>query len=212
MRLSAILAVLLPAMVITLATSTPTQAKSQNNQQKNKKQSSKIVKVNDGDTLTSIATTNQTTYTRLYDANTKIQDPNVIYVGDTLRIPTAKEKLASRPLPEAASAVAATPVQTVNQQAASQSVPVRQTTTRIVSAPTVSDGSIWDRIAACESGGNWAINTGNGYYGGLQFTQQTWAGAGGLQYAPRADLATREQQIAVASNLSLSNWPVCSYR
>jgi hypothetical protein len=72
-----------------------------------------------------------------------------------------------------------------------------------------SGDTIWDRIARCESGGNWAINTGNGYYGGLQFTSSTWLSAGGGQYAPRADLATREQQIAVASGLSLSNWPQC---
>jgi LysM repeat protein len=207
MRLSAILAVLLPAMVITLASSAPAQAKSQSNQQKNKKVTSKTVKINEGDTLSSIATANQTTFTRLYDANTKIQDPNVIYVGDTLRIPTAKEKLASRPLPEAAPVA---PVQAV-APSTSQAAPVYHSVPSI-SAPAVSDGSIWDRIAACESGGNWSINTGNGYYGGLQFTQQTWASAGGLQYAPRADLATREQQIAVASKLSLSNWPVCGYR
>lgn len=63
------------------------------------------------------------------------------------------------------------------------------------------DGGIWDRIAACESTGRWNINTGNGYYGGLQFNQATWKSAGGLQYAPRADLATKQQQIAVAENL-----------
>ena len=62
------------------------------------------------------------------------------------------------------------------------------------------NGRDYDAIAACESGGNWSINTGNGYYGGLQFAQSTWVGAGGLEYAPRADLATREQQIAIASN------------
>lgn len=63
------------------------------------------------------------------------------------------------------------------------------------------DGGIWDRIAQCESTGNWSINTGNGYYGGLQFNQATWVSAGGLQYAPRADLATKAEQIAVANNL-----------
>ncbi len=70
----------------------------------------------------------------------------------------------------------------------------------------------WDRVAACESGGNWSTNTGNGFYGGLQFTIGTWLTAGGGQYATRADLATREQQIAVASRLALSNWPVCGAR
>jgi len=71
----------------------------------------------------------------------------------------------------------------------------------------------WDAIAQCESGGNWSINTGNGYYGGLQFTQQTWEAYGGNTYAPRADLASREAQIAVAekvyADVGLGAWPVC---
>ena len=65
----------------------------------------------------------------------------------------------------------------------------------------LSDNSAWDRIAACESGGNWHINTGNGYYGGLQFAQSTWESNGGTQFAPRADLATKEEQITVANRL-----------
>ena len=63
------------------------------------------------------------------------------------------------------------------------------------------NGAMWDRIAQCESGGNWAINTGNGYYGGLQFDSQTWLGNGGGAFAPRADLASRTQQIAVANKV-----------
>lgn len=59
----------------------------------------------------------------------------------------------------------------------------------------------WDAVAQCESGGNWSINTGNGYYGGLQFSQSSWAAAGGTQYAQRADLATKAQQIATAEKL-----------
>ncbi|MCX4416049.1 LysM peptidoglycan-binding domain-containing protein [[Kitasatospora] papulosa] len=59
----------------------------------------------------------------------------------------------------------------------------------------------WDAVAQCESGGNWSINTGNGYYGGLQFSQSSWAAAGGTQYAARADLATKAQQIAAAEKL-----------
>ncbi|MET9593701.1 transglycosylase family protein [Streptomyces sp. NPDC006516] len=59
----------------------------------------------------------------------------------------------------------------------------------------------WEAVAQCESGGNWSINTGNGYYGGLQFSQSSWAAAGGTQYASRADLATKNQQIAVAEKL-----------
>jgi resuscitation-promoting factor RpfB len=63
------------------------------------------------------------------------------------------------------------------------------------------NAAMWDRIAACESGGNWAINSGNGYYGGLQFDSQTWLGNGGGAYAPRADLASRTQQIAIANKV-----------
>ncbi|MFC9247152.1 transglycosylase family protein [Streptomyces sp. NPDC057136] len=59
----------------------------------------------------------------------------------------------------------------------------------------------WDAVAQCESGGNWSINTGNGYYGGLQFSESSWAAAGGTQYASRADLATKSQQIAAAEKL-----------
>ncbi|POX57158.1 hypothetical protein C3489_00040 [Streptomyces sp. Ru71] len=63
-------------------------------------------------------------------------------------------------------------------------------------------GTDWDAIAACESGGNWKANTGNGYYGGLQFSRSSWVAAGGLKYAPRADLATRREQIKVARRLA----------
>ncbi len=76
--------------------------------------------------------------------------------------------------------------------------------------------SVWDRVAACESGGNWHINTGNGFYGGLQFTNSTWRAYGGGAYASRADLATKAQQIAVAQRTLASQgpgaWPVCSVR
>ncbi|MEW2544355.1 transglycosylase family protein [Streptomyces sp. NPDC047002] len=73
---------------------------------------------------------------------------------------------------------------------------------------------VWSKVAACESSGNWQINTGNGYYGGLQFTQSTWEAYGGTRYAARADLATRDQQIAVAEKVlggqGPGAWPVCS--
>jgi uncharacterized protein YabE (DUF348 family) len=79
--------------------------------------------------------------------------------------------------------------------------------------PPNTGGLNWDAVAACESGGNWAINTGNGFYGGLQFDSGTWLSNGGGAYAPRADLASRAQQIAVATRLynarGSSPWPVC---
>src|SRR5271163_201042 len=71
----------------------------------------------------------------------------------------------------------------------------------------------WDRVAACESGGNWGINTGNGYHGGLQFSQGTWAAHGGGEFASSANQATRDQQIAVAERVLATQgrgaWPVC---
>ncbi len=71
----------------------------------------------------------------------------------------------------------------------------------------------WDEVAACESGGNWSINTGNGYYGGLQFSQQTWEGFGGTEYAASADQASKSQQIAVAERVLAEQgagaWPNC---
>lgn len=82
------------------------------------------------------------------------------------------------------------------------------------SAPSVANGSVWDSLAQCEAGGNWAINTGNGFSGGLQFTPSTWLAYGGGQYAPQAHLATREQQIAVASKVQAGQgwgaWPACT--
>ena len=65
----------------------------------------------------------------------------------------------------------------------------------------LANAAMWDRIAQCESGGNWHINTGNGYYGGLQFAHSTWLANGGADFAARADLASREQQITVANRL-----------
>ncbi|MEV5432162.1 transglycosylase family protein [Streptomyces sp. NPDC052701] len=78
------------------------------------------------------------------------------------------------------------------------------------------DGAVWDRIARCESGGDWHIDTGNGYYGGLQFSAPTWRAYGGTAYAPTADRATRRQQIAVATEVQRAQgwgaWPTCAAR
>ncbi|MFE0764815.1 transglycosylase family protein [Streptomyces smyrnaeus] len=86
-------------------------------------------------------------------------------------------------------------------------------------APTASAASndgVWDRIAQCESGGNWQTNTGNGYYGGLQFSAGTWKAFGGGAYAPTADKASKAQQIAVATKVQQAQgwgaWPNCSVK
>ncbi|MGW4561879.1 transglycosylase family protein [Streptomyces sp. NPDC004561] len=90
----------------------------------------------------------------------------------------------------------------------------------VVAAPLMAAGSAsaatasqWDAVAQCESGGNWSINTGNGYYGGLQFSASTWAAYGGTQYAAQANEAGKAQQIAVAEKVLAAQgkgaWPVC---
>jgi len=92
------------------------------------------------------------------------------------------------------------------------------TTTRPAPAPTpppaVSNTATWDALANCETGGNWAMNTGNGYSGGLQFHSATWLQMGGAQYAPAAWMASREAQIAVGERVraavGFSAWPGCA--
>lgn len=108
--------------------------------------------------------------------------------------------------------------------------PVRATVATVAATGTIGSGlallaatdasaatvTTWDKVASCESSGNWSINTGNGYYGGLQFTASTWKAYGGLAYAPRADLATKRQQITVAERVLKGQgpgaWPVCSLK
>jgi resuscitation-promoting factor RpfA len=86
----------------------------------------------------------------------------------------------------------------------------------LATASNAQASSVWDRVAACESGGNWHINTGNGFYGGLQFSGSTWNGFGGGRYASRADLATKSEQIAVAQRVLATQgpgaWPTCGAR
>ena len=85
-----------------------------------------------------------------------------------------------------------------------------------VGAPAASADTVWDRVAQCESSGRWSINTGNGYYGGLQFYQPTWVGYGGREYASYAHLASKSEQIAVARRVLAGQgpgaWPLCSVR
>jgi LysM repeat protein len=83
----------------------------------------------------------------------------------------------------------------------------------VFAAPASAAPHDWSGVAQCESGGNWSINTGNGYYGGLQFSSPTWLGHGGGEFAPRADLASPAEQIAVAERVLLTQgagaWPTC---
>jgi resuscitation-promoting factor RpfB len=191
MRLKAFMAAFAVATVFAVANTGSASAQNQNETPK----PNNIV-VQPGDTLSKIATAHATTYTRLYDANTQIAHPDVIHPGDNIRIPTPEEQLASRPLPTPPQPVAAAPKAAVAKP-------------RAVS--TVNDGSVWGRLAACESGGNPATNTGNGYYGAYQFSLSTWRSVGGSGLPSDASMA---EQTARAQTLQARSgwgqWPACS--
>ncbi len=214
MRLNAIIAATVTsAAVFAVLGSTPVHAeepqtqnetKTQQQAEEKKKVENKIVEVKPGDFLEKIAKENNTTYPRLYDANTQIKDPNIIYPGDKLRVPNPDEKLKSRTV----QTVAATPAPTRKYSSTTYSAPQQ------VAAPAVAvNGDVWDRLAQCESGGNWAINTGNGYYGGLQFSLGSWRGVGGVGYPHQA---SRDEQIARGKMLQARQgwgaWPSCTLK
>jgi resuscitation-promoting factor RpfA len=133
----------------------------------------------------------------VYDLNKSIQHPDLIYPGQKLQIPAKGEKVKHRPLPAPA----------VYQALSQEQSPAPAAPQRSVAA----GGSVWDRLAQCESGGNWAINTGNGYSGGLQFSPGTWRANGG---SGSAHNASRGEQIRVAQRVLASQgwgaWPACS--
>jgi hypothetical protein len=174
--------------------------------------------VKPGDTLSAIAAH---AYGRAADwpavwwANRhRLANPSLIGAGQRLRLPASgtvkpsveRAALAAIPAPAPVSVPVSTP-----------SAPPAATTAAPVSAPAAAPapaGDVnWSAIAACESGGNWSANTGNGFYGGLQFTQSTWQAYGGGQYAPSANQASAAQQIAVANRVlagqGIGAWPVC---
>lgn len=169
-------------------------------------QKPKMVEIQPGDYLDKIAKANETTYHRLFDANEYIQNPDMIYPGDEVRIPAPDEELEKRELPATA------PVRPVEPSAPAPAAaaPTQQRAVRST-APAVASGSVWDRLAQCESGGNWQINTGNGYYGGLQFLPSTWRAVGGTGLPHQH---SREEQIKRAEILleraGWGQWPACT--
>lgn len=168
------------------------------------KASQKIITIQEGDNLSKIATANDSTAQRIYDANLAIENPDLIFPGDKIRVPHPDEKLVSRPMPVATPQVE----QVVTEPVVSASP---TPTARQTSAPAVAGGSVWDQLAICESGGNWAINTGNGFYGGLQFTLSSWQAVGGSGLPSDA---SREEQIMRAERLlaiqGWGAWPACT--
>lgn len=208
MRISAFLAGLVLAAAFTAADSAPVSAQTQNDQTKPAK-----VEVQPGDSLTKIAANHETTYVRLFNANESIKDPDLIYPGDEVRIPKPDEQLPERPLPVETPAPVPAAKQTVKQsQPATNKVQAAKPRPAVSApAPAVASGGVWDRLAQCEAGGNWSINTGNGYYGGLQFTLSSWRAVGGSGYPHQA---SKSEQIARGEKLlaiqGWGAWPACT--
>jgi LysM repeat protein len=169
-----------------------------------------------GDTLSAIAAHE---YGRAADWPTvwwanrhQVKNPSLITTGQRLTLPASGTvapwlaRAASAAIPSAA------PAGSSSATPAASSAPADP-----APAPAPAAGSAggvnWPAIAACESGGNWSADTGNGFYGGLQFTEGTWLGYGGGQYAPSANLASAADQIAVAERVlagqGIGAWPVC---
>jgi LysM repeat protein len=162
--------------------------------------------VQPGDTLSAIAHELDAvdTWRQLADANAhKLPDPNLIFPGQVLQLtPGEAAQAASTPAASSAPAETTTTETTTTESTSS-------TTTTTTSSTT--DAGVWDRLAQCESSGNWSINTGNGYYGGLQFALSSWEWVGGTGYPHEASKA---EQIARAEILlerqGWNAWPSCS--
>jgi LysM repeat protein len=171
-----------------------------------------------GDTLSAIAARaygSAADWPAIWWANRRqAPDPDMITTGQRLALPSSHQvpPWLARAALAAAAAARPAPAAPAGAAPADPAAPAPAASP----APASSGGANWSAIAACESGGNWAASTGNGFYGGLQFTQQTWLANGGGRYASSANLATPAQQIAVAQNVLASQgigaWPVCGAR
>jgi len=180
--------------------------------------------VGPGDTLSAIAARayhSAAGWPALWWANRRqVPDPDLIIAGQRLALPDraqapawlarAAQAATEAPATPAVPATATAPADPADP-ASAPAVPPAQ-----AASPRPAGGVNWPAIAACESGGNWSTNTGNGFYGGLQFTGQTWLANGGGRYASSANLATEAQQIAVAQRVlagqGIGAWPVCGAR
>jgi LysM repeat protein len=211
MRKAAFAALLIVAVFLTAGNATALAQAEQGN-----------IKIKSGDTLTKIARRHDTTYRRLFYANTKIKNPDLIYARDKIRVPRSDEKLKTRPLStetdnnkkKTAAPVSKpnqnSPASTPKQQVRRAPAKPAQPRPDAVAPKSISAG-VWDRLAQCEASGNWSINTGNGYYGGLQFSLSSWRYVGGTGYPHQA---SKVEQIKRAEMLLAKQgwnaWPACS--
>jgi hypothetical protein len=161
--------------------------------------------VQPGDTLSALAPSNWAAVA----AGNGIDNPDLIFVGQIIDLDlTGAVTRAPAPAPVSAPEPEAAPAAT---ETAPAPAPAPEPAPAPAATSSGSGSGVWDQLAQCESGGNWSINTGNGYYGGLQFSQGSWNAAGGS--GSPAD-ASREEQIRVAENLQAMQgwgaWPSCS--
>lgn len=164
------------------------------------KQEAQVHKVTEGESLSSIATDNKLdTWRPLWNANPQLDNPDLIHVDDRLTIPTGPTE--DRPLP----------AQTVAPVASTQNVTYVRPNARVANyAP--GSGDIFARIRQRESGGNYAANTGNGYYGAYQYNDGTWGGYGGYRHASDAPPAVQDQKAAETyARRGCSPWPNTCY-
>ncbi len=164
-----------------------------------------IVIVEAGDTLASIAKDHGISYVRLFNANDVIDQPDHVIPGTELRIPDNDEELPDR---MAEIAAASTP-----QEPQERSEPAPEPEPQPEPTPTgnTARSGVWDDLAQCESGGNWSINTGNGYYGGLQFSLSSWRAVGGSGYphqASKAEQISRGEKLQAIQGWNA--WPSCA--
>ena len=172
--------------------------------------------VKSGDTLSRIAGRQGLgSWRPLFDANPSIKNPDLIFPGQRLDIPSGSGHVRHRSFATHHSSVRHPQrVSTFRTSTSDSGTSHRRhhgSGSSSQSSGSVASGGVWDRLAQCESGGNWSINTGNGFFGGLQFTQSSWRAAGG---SGSPQNASRSEQIRVAQNLQKMQgwgaWPTCS--
>lgn len=162
------------------------------------------------DTLWTIAQRSGVTPQRLYAANPQVADPKKLSAGEDVRVPASGEQLQSRPMPTdlPQTDTVQTPVAVASPPPLPPPQPPAPATP---AAAPLGDTTAWDRLAQCESGGHWNENTGNGFYGGLQFTLGTWRSVGGTGLPNQA---SRAEQIHRGEILQARDgwgpWPACS--
>lgn len=208
MRFTAAIVALLAVGLVFILNSSEVHAQSETN---TSNEVENVIKVKPGDTLSGIAQKYDTVWQRLFDANDDIDNPDLIYPGQKIRIPGENEDLATRSVADPAPAPEPEPTPAPVQQPEPAPAPAPQPDPAPAASSTAANAGVWDRLAECESNGNWSINTGNGFYGGLQFTLQSWRAVGGSGYPHQA---SKSEQINRAEQLrniqGWGAWPACA--